>query len=217
MIRDYQFSEDMILSSFADHAADHSLDLGNPLAECESGLLPDARLPFGDCDRQTVHFDPIRGFTILQLHDWYGMGQVLRLPLPTRSPEHPAAQSRVFTFAYPHLPGASCFGDVWLGRKHALICSEDDYHGDHSVFFRLTFDFGGLDPDDAANRFPDAAAAVSPVIREDLPETEDEDDQDELWALWRPFAFDERSGRLCVSRRHTRTEVELFVFSLQDR
>ena len=139
---------------------------------------------------------------------------MMRLSLPTRSPDSTSAQSRIITLAHPHLPGASCFGDVWLGRKHALICSEDDHNSDHDAFFRLIFDFDGLDPDDAVNRVPGAAAAVSPVVREDLAIGADDDEEDELLDLWRPFTFDERSGRLCVARRRTRTEVELFVFSL---
>ena len=141
---------------------------------------------------------------------------MMRLSLPTRSPESTLTQSRIITVAYPHLPGASCFGDIWLGRKHALICSEDDYDSDHDAFFRLTFDFDDLDPDVAMNRVPGAAAAVpSPVVREDLATGAHDDGEDELVDLWRPFTFDERSGRLCVARRLTRTEVELFVFSLQ--
>ena len=108
MIRDYHFSKEMLLSSTADHITDNSLDLGPPVSEYESIPLPDAaRLPFGSCDRQMVHFDPVHGFTILQLHDWYGLGQVMRLSLPTQSPDSTSAQSRIITLAHPHLPGAS--------------------------------------------------------------------------------------------------------------
>ena len=140
---------------------------------------------------------------------------MMRLSLPTRSPDSTSAQSRIITLAHPHLPGASCFGDVWLGRKHALICSEDDYNSDHDAFFLLIFDFYGLNHDDAMNCVPGAAAAVSPVVREDLATGAHDDQEGELVDLWQPFTFDERSGRLCVGRRRTRTEVELFVFSLQ--
>ena len=204
----------MLLSSKEGPDAEF-LDLGAPLAECESEQLPDPRVPWGSWDHQDVHFDPIHGFTILLLGDWFGKGQLVRLPLPRQDTEAPALRSIVGAFATPILPDNSKFTTRWLGANCAIIYGEEEMgpQSGSDFLFRLVFQFNEhaedlpSDTRDENREILEASGHEALVIREDL-----KTDVDLLYN--RPFVFDELSRRMCITDRHADDQTELYVFRL---
>ena len=206
----------MLLSSKEGPDAEF-LNLGAPLAECESEQLPDPRVPCGSWDHQDVHFDPIHGFTILLLGDWFGKGQLVRLPLPLsrQDAEARALRSTVIAFATPILPDSSQFMTRWLGANCAIIYSEEEMGSDPGpdFLFRLVFKFNKhaedptADTPDENRDIPEASGYEAMVIREGL-----KTDVNLLYN--RPFVFDEQSRRMCITDRHGDDQTELYVFRL---
>ncbi|RPD58955.1 hypothetical protein L227DRAFT_654353 [Lentinus tigrinus ALCF2SS1-6] len=213
VVRDYRFSTDMLLSPTCDPDTDF-FDLGCPLAECESGRLPDPRVPWGSWDHEDVHFDPLHGFTILLLRDWFGEGQLVRLPLP-RPVDEPTPRSTVHAFTAPIIPNNSKFTRRWLGLNHAIIYGEEELGPDSGgdFLFRLSFQFDSEEPEPGltADGSADNDGALRPlIIREDLQA----DVELPLMHFSDPFAFDEGSVRMCMTERGAVDQAELFVFSL---
>ncbi len=202
----------MLLSPKSDSDGDNYLDLGSPLASIEGVRLPDPRVPWGTCDSGTVHFDHAYGFTILLLRDWYGEGQIIRLPLPRRGlTDGSAPRSTVHAFTEPHLPGSAAFRSPWLGGSSAIIYGEDDWGPENGeYFFELSFKLAeDLQPGDHERL---SQMVEPPVVRTDLRQEGGEMPSFQWQGDY--FTVDERSRRLYIMGEHAQNETYLLVFSL---